>query len=327
MHPSAVAKCKHVVSISSGIELTAPKVKILTNSSRPWIFLGVSGLPRKRTAGPHLMFTLRTGVWICNSCGFALDSVFETFGNRFNRILGKFSFWGQLSVRYLTLNTRIGYGLVLARTFLTLLFLASMLIFAQATNPVRSISSILYSFGLWVLFEIGIARASLTLNTFGSLSREVRSSSLLLTSSAYLTTVVDLFLLNALIGIYSIGVGNISMMNTVISSLYFIASYFSLLVPAFTLSLLISWLNRNYRDLRHILPWLLRLLLFTIPIFSFGPNPGFELITFLSQFSPLTFPFHLMSYQSNLSSNFFEIGIFPYILNFFLLVFIYIKRK
>ena len=230
-------------------------------------------------------------------------------------------------MRYLTLNTRIGYGLVLARTFLTLLFLASMLIFAQATNPVRSISSILYSFGLWVLFEIGIARASLTLNTFGSLSREVRSSSLLLTSSAYLTTVVDLFLLNALIGIYSIGVGNISMMNTVISSLYFIASYFSLLVPAFTLSLLISWLNRNYRDLRHILPWLLRLLLFTIPIFSFGPNPGFELITFLSQFSPLTFPFHLMSYQSNLSSNFFEIGIFPYILNFFLLVFIYIKRK
>jgi ABC-type polysaccharide/polyol phosphate export permease len=319
--------CSHVLTRLSGLELTAPKVKVLAKSSRPWIFLGVSGLPKKRTTTPHLVFTLRSSDWVCSYCGLVLSSVFKVFGNRLNRSLAKLSFWGQLATRHLTLNTRIGYGLVLAKSVLTLLFLSSMLIFSQATNPVRSISSILYSFGLWVLFEMGISRASLTLNTFGSLSKELRSSSLLLTSAAYLTTVVDLVLLNVIIGIYSMLIGNISMMNTLIASLYFIFSYLVLLVPAFSLSLLISRLNRNYRDLRHILPWLLRLVLFTIPIFSLGPNPGFEFIRFISQFSPITFPFQLMSYQGNLSSNFLEIGIIPYAANLFVLILIYLKRK
>lgn len=323
---STMHNFQHKIPRGGSLELQIPGLKVLAKSKNPSISLGSWGTPRTRKAKNSVTFILSLDKWRCEGCGYEISDVFSVLRFYPFRILGKLSFWSQLSLRQLTSNTRLGNILLVLRSLLTLLFLSSILIFSGASNTDRPITHILFSFGLWVLFEIGIARSSLVLNIFSSFANSIKASWLLLTSAAFLSTSLDFLALSCLISIYSFTLGDLVISKVLVNFVFFVVAYFLLLVPALTLSYLVAWLNRNHRDFKHILPWFLRLLLFTIPIFSIGVINQFSLVKDFINLSPLTLPFSFLRIDQTISFDISLTMIISYVLNMLLLLYLYLRR-
>jgi ABC-type polysaccharide/polyol phosphate export permease len=168
------------------------------------------------------------------------------------------------------------------------------LIFAQASNESRPIWFILYNFGLWVLFEVGIIRSALVLNTFKDLRRDLKASSLLVSSAAYLSNLFDFFPIALIIFSYSLFISDMSVRSWLFTALAFLSAYLVLFLPALLLSFGAAWLNRNHRDFKHILPWIIRIFIFTTPIFDIGYSGHFMTVQSILEFSPLSFPFNVL---------------------------------
>jgi len=323
---STMHNFQHSIPWGASLELQIPGLKVLAKSKNPSISLSSWGTPRTRKAKNSVTFILSQDKWRCNGCGYETFNIFSLLKFYPFRILGKLSFWSQLSLRQLTSNTRLGNLLLVLRSLLTLIFLSSIIIFSEASNPERPITHILLSFGLWVLFEIGIARSSLMLNIFSSFANSVKASWLLLTSAAFMSTSFDLLALSCLISIYSFTLGDLTISEVMINFIFFVVAYSLLLVPALTLSYYVAWLNRNHRDFKHILPWFLRLLLFTIPMFSVGVGNQFSLIRDFINLSPLTLPFSFLRVDQTTSFDISSTVIISYVLNMFLLLYLYLRR-
>jgi ABC-type polysaccharide/polyol phosphate export permease len=276
------------------VRIAIPGLKALALSRNPFIELNFLGLPSYSNTRLGQRVEVQGGICKCIECGQDIGNPFGLFEIRLSRLVAKISFWGLLTIRQLTSNTRVGSALVLARSILTLVFLASILIFAQATNENRPIWFILYSFGLWVLFEVGVSRSALVLNSFKNIREDLRSSSLSVSSSAYLTNIFDLIPICVLIFGYSLIVSDLSTESFLLSVASLFLAYCLMLIPALSLSFGVAWINRNYRDFKHILPWVIRILLFTTPVFDIGYSGHLEFLRVIFEYSPLNLPFSLL---------------------------------
>ena len=121
---------QHKIPRGGSLELQIPGLKVLAKSKNPSISLGSWGTPRTRKAKNSVTFILSLDKWRCEGCGYEISDVFSVLRFYPFRILGKLSFWSQLSLRQLTSNTRLGNILLVLRSLLTLLFLSSILIFS-----------------------------------------------------------------------------------------------------------------------------------------------------------------------------------------------------
>lgn len=282
------------LSRKRNLQIAIPRLKALSLSRNPFIKLNFLGLPSFTNNRSGQRVEIQGGNCQCIECGHDIGNLFGVFEIKPSHVLAKISFWGLLTIRQQTSNTRVGSALVLARSILTLVFLASILIFAQATNENRPIWLILYSFSLWVLFEVGISRSALVLNFFKDLREDLRASSLSVSSSAYLTNIFDLIPICVLIFGYSLIVSDLSTESFLWSVVSLFIAYCLMLIPALSLSFGVAWINRNYRDFKHILPWIIRILLFTTPIFDIGYSGHLEFLRVIFEYSPLNLPFSIL---------------------------------
>lgn len=282
----------HKLSEFTGVSLEIGDKKTWAKMGKRPIVLGFS--PYHLSKKKLWMLKFFEGTWHCKFCGSKVESIFDRRSGFLLSNILKFNFWIILSIRNLTVNTRLGSKLLILRTIMSLIFYAAILVLSNATSTERTIVQLLNSLSLWILFEIGVIRTSMSLKNFKYSSREFQHSSFYVISAGFLTTLIDLTIVILFIGVYAITLGNLPVMAVILNCIRLFSAYLIMLPQAFVFSYIVAYFNRNSVDLKHFLPWLLRLILFTTPLFRHNLLTQFNLLNFLLEISPLALPFNFI---------------------------------
>lgn len=188
----------------------------------------------------------------------------------------------------LRLMTKLGNIWIAYRFLISVLFFAGIVVVSGGANQSVNIFKIIAIFGSWLIFESAVLRSSTSIFKYGKIESTLGISSRVIVIGAFLYSWIELLSLTALLVIWNIfDSGQIVNIQQFSGFLFAIISLFFLGMP---FSYLLANISKHYIDSRFILATILRILIFTTPVFSkFHSN--FDLISLTISYSPLNLPF------------------------------------
>jgi ABC-type polysaccharide/polyol phosphate export permease len=260
----------------------------------------------------RLVLELKDDIWSCSYCGQNFPSLRDLYNGRLSGLLAVINLWMIICIRQISFETRLGSKWPFIRSIGSWFVYITFFLFSGTLDSVPNPDTLVMMVTLWTLFEIGISRTILSLNMFSRLATRTKSSPLVVSSSCFLSTLVDLIVLLICCSLFTAWHPDIEII-TVGNLILFLIAYLLLVIPSLVIAFFLSWLSRNYRDLKHALPWILRIMMLFTPIFHQALPERLNIVKNLAVLFPINLPFNILQTAQNKTTYFYFEQTFTYI--------------